>query len=119
MTMSQKAKDGACKAIEGKTIESMKLSPMSKESHGYWIITFTDGSEICFDRMMAELGPNKAGDALRNMWAWKSWLAGYMKMFNNAVDSGKEKLMRITFDDLNGDRQKQIIKEFEEWWSPS
>ncbi len=58
MTMSQEAKDGTCKALEGKTIKTMVWQPHRMAEigcAGYWVMTFTDGSEICFNLMMAEL----------------------------------------------------------------
>lgn len=53
--MSQQAKDATCKAIVGKIVESMEWSPSDGNGGGYWVITFSDSSEICFNRMMAEV----------------------------------------------------------------
>lgn len=39
---------------KGKVIESCEWSPADKSGPGYWVMTFTDGTEICF-RFMAEL----------------------------------------------------------------
>lgn len=50
--MSQQAKDSTCVAMIGKTVESMVWEP---RDGGYWVLTFTDGSEICFNRMMGEI----------------------------------------------------------------
>lgn len=55
MPMSQQAKDATCAAVVGKTIKSMEWSPPDQIGDGYWVVTFTDGSEICFNRMMAEV----------------------------------------------------------------
>ena len=38
----------------GKTVESLEWSAEPDGSDGYWVMTFTHGSEICF-RFMAEL----------------------------------------------------------------
>lgn len=46
-----------CEAVAGKTVASMALSPEDSSGPSYWVVTFTDGSEICFDRLMAEVGP--------------------------------------------------------------
>lgn len=52
MSMSEEAKASTCEAIKGKTVASMVWEP---DGGGYWVMTFTDDSEICFNRMMGEL----------------------------------------------------------------
>jgi len=42
-------------AVQGKTIQSLEWSAEADGSDGYWVMTFTDGSEVCFARTMAEL----------------------------------------------------------------
>lgn len=55
MTMSQDAKDRTAKALVGKTIKSVEWSSDSDGSNGYWVMTFDDDSEICWNRMQAEV----------------------------------------------------------------
>lgn len=52
--MSQAARDATCKALVGKTIKSMEWCS-DDGFGGYWVITFTDDSEISFNRLMAEV----------------------------------------------------------------
>jgi hypothetical protein len=47
----RKAISEECK---GKIVKSLEWSPSDKNDIGYWVMTFTDGSEVCF-RLMAEL----------------------------------------------------------------
>jgi len=42
------------KDAAGKTIESLTWEPEGDHGHGYWVMTFTDGTEICV-RLMAEM----------------------------------------------------------------
>lgn len=53
--MSQDAKNRTCESLKGMTIDSMVWSPPDENGDGHWVMTFTNGSEICFSRMMAEL----------------------------------------------------------------
>lgn len=46
----QAVSDGAM----GKVIASLEWSAGEDGEDGYWVMTFTDGTEICFDRTMAE-----------------------------------------------------------------
>ncbi len=50
MTDNQRAQ--LCKDIAGKKIKSLYWE---KADGGYWIMTFTDDSEICWNRTMAEI----------------------------------------------------------------
>ena len=42
----------------GKTVRSLEWSESDDGGDGYWVMTFTDDTEICFSRMMAELARN-------------------------------------------------------------
>lgn len=53
--MTQQAKERTVESIKGKTIDSMEWQPPEGGCDGYWVIAFTDGSEISFNRMMAEI----------------------------------------------------------------
>ena len=48
-------------ALRGKTIAALEWSAEADGSDGYWVMTFTDGSETCFSRTMAELAIEGAG----------------------------------------------------------
>jgi hypothetical protein len=52
--MTQEAKARTCKNIKGKTVDSLVWQPPQDGDDGYWVLNFTDDSEICFNRLMAE-----------------------------------------------------------------
>lgn len=54
--MSQDAKDRTCAALAGKTIKSVRWEP-ADGGGGYYVMTFSDDSEICWNRMQAEVPP--------------------------------------------------------------
>jgi hypothetical protein len=55
MTYTQEQRERLSREAAGKTVESLEWSPPDASGGGYWVMTFTDGSEVSF-RLMAELG---------------------------------------------------------------
>ncbi len=54
MIYNEQQREAQKKTIEGKTIQSLEYEEADDTTPSYWVMTFTDGSEIAF-RLMAEL----------------------------------------------------------------